>query len=71
MIFIKAMEAKNHKTVYKCDRCKTIIDTYTDNRYKITAQSTNTRCKTIKSYDLCDKCFKSMVRGIERKNNYA
>ena len=55
MIFIKAMEAKNHKTVYKCDRCKTIIDTYTDNRYKITAQSTNTRCKTIKSYDLFKK----------------
>lgn len=52
------------RTVFKCDRCNKYLTR--DNRYGLYIQQYKFSPK--KAYDLCDKCFKALKRGIELKN---
>lgn len=52
----------NMYSVYVCDRCNTKIDNL--HRYGIYVAPLGR--KTKKKWDLCDKCYKSLIRGIGR-----
>lgn len=50
------------KAVFSCDRCKVNIEV--ENRYIIYIQTYKNYPK--KAYDLCEKCYNSLKRGISK-----
>ena len=60
MIIKKDLKNKNN-TIYKCDRCKRKITR--ENNYKVFIK-TNTDKQPVKKWDLCDRCYKSLEKGI-------
>lgn len=51
------------RSVYKCDRCKVQLT----NREKIALYIAQpSRCPR-KKWDLCEKCYSALVRGIDKK----
>lgn len=66
-MILKMSYTGKDNTVYKCDRCKRIIDTGKDRRIRIAAQiSTHSKYKTLNSWDFCERCYAALKRGIER-----
>lgn len=64
---IKQYYKNNGYTIYKCDRCNKIIDTKVNERIRITASITkNSKYKNLKSWDFCENCYRSLVRGIAK-----
>ncbi len=47
---------------YECDRCKANIDMH--NRYSVYIGEGSANAK--KKWDLCKRCYKALVRGIEK-----
>ena len=48
--------------IYKCDRCSKEL--HSNNRYGI--YIAESKCTAKKKWDLCDKCFSALKRGIEK-----
>ena len=53
------------KSKYLCDRCK--IELTSSERFIISVEIVKTRVKK-KKYDFCQKCYRELERGIEKKN---
>lgn len=58
------------KSIFECDRCKRIINTEIDQRFKLTVQNTpiGNHANTIKRWDLCKRCYAALYKGIEKEN---
>ena len=52
------------KSVYICDRCQTELSI--DNKVALYIGIYNRNMK--KKWDLCKRCYKALVKGIERGN---
>ena len=52
----------NRGSRFKCDRCK--IDLTIETRHAIYIQEYKLMPK--KAYDLCDRCYRALKRGIEK-----
>lgn len=65
-MLVKKYYQNNGKAVYECDRCKKLMDTHEDNRYRIVISSTKSRGKVIRGYDLCKHCCSIIVHYIEK-----
>ncbi len=64
---IKIPYYENHNvTVYACDRCKKTLDGKENKRVRLVCQhDTNRGAKTFNSWDLCEKCYAALDRGIK------
>lgn len=51
------------QSVYKCDRCKAQLKWGS----KVGLYIAFPKRTPKKTWDLCDKCFRSLVKGIEKK----
>lgn len=60
MLIKKDLKDKR-RSIYECDRCKR--RTMTENNIQI---YTRENTSIIKQWDLCERCFSSLKRGIEK-----
>lgn len=54
------------KSIYKCDRCKTILERGKDEIYTIFVKGSEDKTPK-KKWDLCERDYKALERGIEKK----
>lgn len=53
-------------STYECDRCKRRIHTKVKHKYRVTVYKTPRDYAKTNSWDLCEKCYKALCRGIEK-----
>ena len=54
-------------SIYVCDRCYKEMNNNTDTMYRITAYTSRTGYyKKDNKWDLCNKCYKALCRGIKK-----
>lgn len=54
-------------SVFECDRCKKRLHSKVEKRFRITAYDTpRGYYKQDNSWDLCERCYKALCRGIEK-----
>lgn len=57
-------------SVYECDRCKKILHTIQEKRYRITAYyAPRGYYNKDNTWDLCSRCYRALCRGIEKGVN--
>ena len=65
-MIIQKNTTKQRKSIYKCDRCKTILERGKDEIYTIFVKSSKNK-NAEKKWDLCEKDYRALERGIEKK----
>ena len=65
-MLVKADTTGKTKSIFKCDRCKKKLINDKDERYVIYIQKIPMNRKIVKTWDLCDRCFSALCRGIEK-----
>ena len=64
---LRKIDYKNNKnSIYLCDRCKQRIKA--NERYVINVHITKLNIRK-KKYDFCEKCYKSLERGVGNARN--
>ena len=53
-------------STYECDRCKKQIHTKCETKYRVTVYRTPRDYAKTDSWDLCDKCYRALRRGIKK-----
>lgn len=51
------------QSIYKCDRCKKQLNW----ENKVAIYTAPPRCSPKKKYDFCLKCYRLLIRGVEKK----
>ena len=65
-MLIKANWKDGRKSIYKCDRCDKEISKKDDNFYGLFIKKSNEGIAR-KKCDLCDRCYRALIRGINKK----
>lgn len=65
-MIIQKDTTSQRKSIYKCDRCKTILERGKDEIYTIFVKNSEDKTPK-KKWDLCKRDYSALEKGIEKK----
>lgn len=60
-MLIQKNRKNKENSIYECDRCKTKLNNNSNHAIFVRDKEYN---NVTKAWDLCDRCYKSLVKGI-------